>query len=167
MKGEFQKKGKRELCNDTSLQPVIRSYPIRPFHVRTGVNVAHFGVIGFEVVAVVPQNTAAVVWISHHHTLFGTRVTLWSIYLVSWKMSSSSQGLSNLSSNLLTKDYSIFFYSLYPFWFVHHSNKYRCGISRTSVKIHLTLCFFSVYLHLLGRERWKITDAFSVLYYDP
>ena len=83
-RGSF-KKGKRELCNDTSLQPVIRSYPIRPFHVRTGVNVAHFGVIGFEVVAVVFQNTVVVVWLSHNHTLFGTQVTSWSIYLVSYK----------------------------------------------------------------------------------
>ena len=113
-RGSF-KKGKRELCNDTSLQPVIRSYPIRPFHVCTGVNVAHFGVIGFKVVAVVFHNTVVVVWLSHNHTLFRTQVTSWSIYLVSWKMSSSSQSLSNFSSNLLTKDYSISFYLLHPF----------------------------------------------------
>ena len=107
---EFQK-GKRELCNGTPLQPVIRSYPIRPFHVCTSVNVARFGVIGFEVVAVVFQNTVVVVWLSHNHTLF--RDVVVNIPFVMEKVIKFTTPFQPLS-NLLTRDYSIYSYSLHP-----------------------------------------------------
>ena len=134
------------MCNDTSLQPVFRSYPIRPFHKWTGVAVTHFGAIGSEVVAVVFQNTVVVVWLSRHHTLFRTWVTLWSIYLVSHskviKFTTPFQPLSNL----LTRDYSIYIYSLYPCWFVQHSNKHSVWhFTRTDFKkVPVLTHFFAI-----------------------